>query len=183
MQPGWHHGLLRKYDETLQPLGKKLCGWSLFTYYTWSCYWRLNILVWSWFLNFRFQTQKNNPKTKCFFSLSKEKIPCQEQQEKDRAGCSPKVAPTEGWIDSQRSRYVLPNFDAPLQSGAKLRFCYVKKGSESGFFLCFFCSTKRKNGWLGYVYIYICTGLYQSNSIHTNVRDCKRCFCYRVYLQ
>lgn len=70
------------------------------------------------------QTQKNNPKTKCFFSLSKEKISCQEQQEKDRAGCSPKVAPTEGWIDSQRSRYVLPNFDAPLQSGSKLRFCW-----------------------------------------------------------
>lgn len=22
MQPGWHHGLLRKYDETLQPSGK-----------------------------------------------------------------------------------------------------------------------------------------------------------------
>jgi len=76
----------------------------------------------------------------------------QEQQEKDRAGCSPKVAPTEGWIDSQRSRYVLPNFDAPLQpvyAGGGRCQTDTNCGSNSGSGTCLDGVCKCSKGWTG----------------------------------
>lgn len=61
---------------------KRLCGWSLFTYYTWSCYWRLNILFWSWFLNFRFFSPKKKPKTSGFFFEEVQKFPARSSRKK-----------------------------------------------------------------------------------------------------
>ncbi|CAJ1354949.1 unnamed protein product [Effrenium voratum] len=76
----------------------------------------------------------------------------QDQQAEDRKGCSPKVAPTQGWIDSQSSLFVLPNFDAPLQpvyaGGAR---CQVDTncGSNSGSGTCLDGVCRCHEGWTG----------------------------------
>ncbi|CAK9005954.1 Uncharacterized beta-glucan synthesis-associated protein C23H3.11c [Durusdinium trenchii] len=75
-----------------------------------------------------------------------------DQQAEDRQGCSPKVAPTQGWIDTQRSRYVLPNFDAPLQpvyAGGGRCQTDANCGSNSGSGACSDGVCKCTNGWTG----------------------------------
>jgi len=76
----------------------------------------------------------------------------QEQQAKDHEGCSPKAAPTQGWVDTRPEKYVVPNFDAPLApiyaGGARCQ-TDANCGSISGSGTCLRGVCNCSEGWTG----------------------------------
>eukprot|EP00931_Biecheleriopsis_adriatica_P057334 TRINITY_DN34002_c0_g1_i1.p1 TRINITY_DN34002_c0_g1~~TRINITY_DN34002_c0_g1_i1.p1 ORF type:complete len:883 (+),score=127.53 TRINITY_DN34002_c0_g1_i1:41-2650(+) len=76
----------------------------------------------------------------------------EEERKPHRSGCSPEVAPTQGWIDSHRRYFVTPNYDAPLQpvyaGGARCQ-AETNCGSNHNGGSCVKGRCQCREGWTG----------------------------------